>query len=340
VPSRTRRLTRTLLLLGGLLAVPRPAPTQAVLENDSLRVEIIGLRRWTVAMIQDSLARHDPKASLLSHACAVALRGIGFADASAVYYAAGTAGRRQESIVVSVVEPQDSALVRFRTAPPRRRPSTASARATAALFERHPRAAQQSLRRPATLLAGTPLAPADSVLAPALPLRGVLAAHRAPAARQRAYRTLATDGNDTNRVAAVVVLANFADADRTWWSLVDALRDPAPPVRVAAMQLLHGLAADRPRRVDWRPAAAGMRAVLDGTNLFAHNDLLEALVATEVAPRLAPRLLGGGGGRLVLGKLRSDAPRERDLARRLLVQLAGRDLGDDPDEWERWVRRL
>jgi len=326
-------------MLVGLFAAPSSARTQAVLENDSLRVELIGLRRWTVPMIQDSLARYAPESSLLSHACAAALRKIGFADASATYYPVGTAGGRREYVVVSLVEPQDSARVQYRAAFTTTLPATGPARAAAALFEDHPRAAQQSLRRPAILLSAAVLAPVDSFLAPALPLRRLLAANRSAAARGRSYRTLEADGNASNRIAATILLANFADADRTWWALVDGLRDPAPPVRVAAMQLLHGLAADRPRRVDWRPATASVRRVLDGTYLFAHNDLLEALTATQVSPRLARPLLAGGG-HLVLAKLRSDAPRERELARRFLAQLAGRDLGNDPARWEAWVARL
>src|SRR4051812_28278239 len=63
------------------------AAAQTVLENDSLRLELIGLKRWTVPMIQDSLRRYAPTDSLMSHACAAILRQkLRFADASVVYY--------------------------------------------------------------------------------------------------------------------------------------------------------------------------------------------------------------------------------------------------------------
>jgi hypothetical protein len=335
-----RRFVRTVTI--AVVATLALAPTlraQAVLQNDSLRVELIGLRRWTVPMIQDSLRRHAPQASLLSHACAAALRAIGFADASAVYYAPGTGGGTQEYVVVSVIEPQDSALVRWRAPFRDTLPAEATAREVATLLARQPRAVQQMLRRPALLLSTATLAPTDSFLAPALPLRAFLDARRAATVRQRAYRTLSHDGDEANRVAATILLANFADRDRTWWTLVDGLRDRATPVHVAATQLLHGLTADRPRRVDWAPAASSVRAVLDGTDLFAHDALLAALAATRVSPRLARPLLAGGG-HLVLAKLRSSAPRERALARRFLVQIAGRDLGDEPARWEAWIAAL
>lgn len=325
--------------LAGCVAAVHPVSAQAVLENDSLRVELIGLRRWTVPMIEDSLHRYAPTSSLLSHACAVALRQIGFADASATYYRAGTGGGTKEFVVVSLVEPQDSARIRYRAPLRDTLRATELARTVVALLETHQRASQQLLRRSTLLLAATSLAPADTFLAPALPLRAFLAANRSASARRSTYGTLASDGNDTNRVAATILLANFHRDDRAWWALVEGLRDPATPVNVASMQLLHGLAADRARRVDWTPAVVHLRAVLDGTNLFAHNDLLEALVATRVSPRLAKPLLVGGG-QLVLAKLRSSAPRERDLARRFLIQLAGRDLGESAGSWEAWMGSL
>ena len=94
------------------------------------------------------------------------------------------------------------------------------------------------------------------------------------------------------------------------------------------------------RPVDWTPAVPALRALLDGTNLFAHTQLMETLAATRVSPELAPRLLGGGGGAIVLAKVGALDPRARTAAHRVLTQLAGRDLGDDPAAWQRWVATL
>ncbi len=51
-----RRVIR-IALLATVMAAPSASRAQTVLQNDSLRVELIGLRRWTVPMIQDSLRR-------------------------------------------------------------------------------------------------------------------------------------------------------------------------------------------------------------------------------------------------------------------------------------------
>jgi hypothetical protein len=60
-------------------------------------------------------------------------------------------------------------------------------------------------------------------------------------------------------------------------------------------------------------------------------------------PALASPLLNGGGYMVLaklLAKLRSQRTAERQAAPRFLVQIAGRDLGDDAAAWEAWVRGL
>jgi hypothetical protein len=91
--------------------------------------------------------------------------------------------------------------------------------------------------------------------------------------------------------------------------------------------------------VNWAPTIQTLRAILDGTNLSAHDQLMEVLAATQVDPALARPLLKDGGY-IVLAKLGSQGMAERQAARRFLVQIAGRDLGDDPEPWQEWLRSL
>jgi hypothetical protein len=154
-----------------------------------------------------------------------------------------------------------------------------------------------------------------------------------------ALATLARDGNWRNRVVAAVLLSNFAQSDSAWWALADALRDPMGVVSGTAAQVLAHLPNAASHTVDWAPATPTLRAILDGTNLFAHNEMMEVLAATRVDPALARPLLGGGGF-LVLAKLGAQGQVERQAAHRFLVQIAGRDLGDDPAPWRTWVKGL
>ena len=120
---------------------------------------------------------------------------------------------------------------------------------------------------------------------------------------------------------------------------MDALRDPDGPVSATATQVLSLLSKAAQRPVDWAPALPALRALLDGTNLFAHNQVMETLAATRVSANFAPTLLRGGGA-IVLAKLSALDPRARKAAHDLLTQLAGRDLGDDPAAWRLWVAAL
>src|SRR5687768_11083939 len=94
------------------------ARAQNVITLPGKTVEVLGLKRWTIAMIQDSMAKYAPGESLTSHACAAVLRyKLGFADAAATTYVGWPRGDTIQRIVVSVVEPQDSSRVRHRVMP-------------------------------------------------------------------------------------------------------------------------------------------------------------------------------------------------------------------------------
>jgi len=261
-----------------------------------------------------------------------------FADASVMYYRPDT-GSSGGVLIVSVIEPQDSALVRYKPPYHDSLPARPEWRTVVNVFEDHNDAFQAAVQSAGFLMGDTIAAQFATQLHAALPLRSFLRARQSPAEFQLALATLAGDGNSKNRVVAAVLLTNFAASDSSWWALLDALRDPTAFVGATASQVLSMLARSRPRRVDWAPIAPTARALLDGTNLFAHNDVMTALAATDVSPVLAPRLLGGGGV-LILAKLGSSDPSGRVAAHRLLVQLSGRDYGFAVDEWRRWIATL
>jgi hypothetical protein len=311
-----------------------------ILETPTTRLELIGLKRWTLAMIQDSLARYAPGESLVSHACAAILREkLGFADAAVQYSPPGFNGRTKGYFAVPVVEPQDSARVRYRELPRDSLPHAADWAEALAVFEKHNQAFQSAIQAPAFLLGQMSPDSVEPRLAAARQLLKFLRAHRTHGDRQVALRTLARDSSPHNRVIAAVMLAGFVDSDSSWWALADALRDQDGMVSATASQVLSTMSRAAARPVNWAPVADGVRAVLDGTNLFAHNTLLEALVATRVDSTLAPALLRGGG-ELVLAKLRSEDLPTAGLAQRFLTQLSGRDFGQDAAAWENWIRSL
>jgi hypothetical protein len=328
------------LALSVATAVAAQSVRNAILETPTARLELIGLKGWTLAMIQDSLARYAPGDSLTSHACAALLRQkLRFADAAVQFYPPGSFGNTKGYFAVPVVEPHDSARVRYRAAPHDSLPDRVDWALALTVFKKHNQVFQSAIQTPALLLGRMHPDSVEPRLAPARPLLEFLRAHRNEADHRVALRTLAHDGNAHNRVIAAVVIAGFAESDSTWWALADALRDQDGMVSATASQVLSTLSQAGAKPVNWAPAVDAVRAVLDGTNLFAHNTLLDALVATRVDPALAPVLLRDGG-ELVLAKLRSEDPSGAHAAQRFLTQVSGRDFGRNASAWENWLRSL
>ena len=106
-----------------------------------------------------------------------------------------------------------------------------------------------------------------------------------------------------------------------------------------AATVLERLAYDAPRRVDWRPAATSLHAILDGTSLFQFPTILRVLVATGADTTLAKPLLANGG-EMVLAYLAAQHPPSRTAAHQLLIALAGRDLGENVGPWRDWIASL
>lgn len=343
------RLARTLIrvaIAAALLSAPRAAAAQVAFDSPAGRVEILGLRRWTVAMLRDSLRRYAPGQALHDAACMVTLRdSLGFAEASVEELEWPTPGGRPRTyLTIKLVEPQDAARVRWDVRPrdqfssllpdyaPLVLPVTDSTGAVWRGRLLYWLQFADSAQRRGALDRAAPARRADGerVLA-------FLAAHRSTADRRRAMRVLADDGFWVNRMVATAVLSGFAAQDSTWWTLVRALRDPHDGVRTAAEMALRSMP---PRALDWRPVATDLRLLLGGTNLPVMRDVFELLARTQVAPDLAGPLLHDNGD-WILDHLDAETPMAAGAAHALLVRLnGGRDLGRGRAAWSAWAARL
>ena len=338
------RTTSLLLALTGGLAGASPVEGQAVLSLPGKTVEVIGLQRWTIQMMQDSIAKYAPGESLASHACAAVLRyKLGFAEASSTTYLGWTRGDTTPRIVVAVVEPQDSARIRHRSMP---MDSTApfSPWVTAvALVAKSPGVVEAAvssylkwrLDSVGTAVPGYARRDSTSVRA----YWHFLADHARPSDFADARRILLGDRDYRNRTVAASILANFVDRDSSWYALVEAVRESDGLVKVVSGVVLSTASRDAKRPVDWTPAAPSLHSILDGTSLFQLPVVIDALLATGVDRRLAHSLLGRGG-RMLLSFMEAQHPAPRGSAHRLLVALAGQDLGDDVGKWRSWIDGL
>lgn len=338
--ERRAALTTTLLVavISATSTAMAQGPARLALP-DGRRVEVFGLRRWTIDMVQDSLKKYSPRDSLTSHACAATLRyTLGFADAGSWLFMFN--GDTASQATVAVREPQDSARVHFRSLPvdtvnPRR----AWRVATRALGT-HPVAFRTVMRQRLgdTLRRRDPLRDSGDVAAAAR-LQRFLATQRGTRVRDAALYALSHAPNRDDRSVAALILASFPESDAVRRGLLDAVRDPDDQVRSLVADAADAMSRLHPRTVDWRPVGGGIHAMLDGTAVFRFATVVDVLTRTGVGPRDAALLLRGGGAMLV-DVLASEHTFFSARSRTLLTQLAGRDLGPDPDSWREWIATL
>ena len=157
---------------------------------------------------------------------------------------------------------------------------------------------------------------------------------------ESAVAVLAGSNDQTGRAAAAKAMRQFANEDGAWRALAAAMLDLDASVSMAASGSLNWMRRNAARKVDWAPAADDLAALLRGTNLFVFNELVRTVASTGIDPAMAPRLLGQGGGRLLLLYLSAQHDAERDEARSLLTRLRGEDLGADRARWEEWLAGL
>lgn len=332
------------------LAATSSARAQHVMELPDGRAEVIGLKRWTPSMLADSLGLHAPGVSLFqTEECTKALTSrLHF---SSVYIEKrvirGAQGDQVQSVVIRVVEPQDSAQIHWARIPRDSQPPRPEWADVRRVFYDARRQvfveASDDLqlyglyRKQGAAPAVARAAQIGFDTAHATALWRALERHVSDADRRLAIQTLRRDGSRQNRMMAAAILSNFEASDDAWHALAGALRDPYPGVNVAAMHSLTMLGNNFARTVNWTPATASLRAVLDGANLQAFMPLVRVLTQTHVAPSETRRLLKAGG-ELVVAHVEAADGRSRETAAAFLRQLAGTDR--PTASWRAWVASL
>jgi hypothetical protein len=334
----------------GALAAPLQA--QIRYEAADAHVEVLGLHRWTLKMLQDSIAHYAKGQKLEDAACMVTLReSLHFVEASVTTYsgygAPGAKDRVKETLVVMVVEPQDSAKVKWDVRPRNEYTTLIPEYSSIVLpvtdtvgglwggrVDNWLQYYTSDAEHRASAIARVPAKSRDAAQADAERLWKFLDEHRSEDDRVRALRVLRTDGFNVNRYVAAMVLMSFPASDSTWWALARALRDPHERVRGAARTALYEMA---PRRIDWTPVATDLRLLVGGTNLPSLLTTFEVLDRTQIDPKLASTLLHNNA-QWVLDHMGATYPSASYTAHKLLVRLnAGVDLGKTRADWETWA---
>ncbi|HUP19365.1 MAG TPA: hypothetical protein VM778_05355 [Gemmatimonadota bacterium] len=322
----------SILLLALLPLGAAPAAAQ-ILDTPAGPVEFVGLEHRTPEAVRDALAAARPDVPIHTTGAAQALReALGFADAAAGTFVGF--GLPDGYMTLTVVEPEEAARVRYAEPPPDSLGPIPEWSEAYALFPE----ARWAWGYAVFGAASAPNAPDETSL-PAV--RAFLDAHATPADRARAMEVLASDRHWFNRSIAAAVLSNFPDWDETWHALARAARGFGPDDRSRGLAVasLTALGQRHARPVDWTPAADDLRALLDGTSVFAFPQVLEVLARTRVSRDLAGPLLAGGG-ELVLDHLSISIPSTRARAMGVLEGLSGLDYGSDAERWRAWIETL
>lgn len=303
-------------------------------------VEAAGLQHWTLERVENAVAEAG-MSLFATRAEPRRLRTLPDTFPQGVIYQGR--GDSAVTVFVALVEPEDAHLVKVRAIGEDTTGSRVQwpvlgelARAPFGVLERGVR---ERIRARAAGLRPKLLA---SMLADSAELRGVwrtLDAHSTSEDAAAAREVLTTSPHVDDRVAAVAILSSFPEEDAAWHALVGALLDPNDRVREYAHAVLHAFLSDYPRRVDWRPAAADLHALLAGSVLMYLPDVLDLLVATGVGPELAGPLLEDGG-HAVLMFAGAQNPWARGPAHRFLRAVSGRQSSATPAEWRAWIAEL
>ncbi len=332
------KIRRTLVLLFTVaFAIRSRSALSQQVETSAGLLEFVGLHRWTVGMVQDSMARHAPGRALGQ--CAGVLRSLGFPSALSL----GTVSEdgRPMTLVI-VVEPQDSLLVRRLPKPSRSgiRPRTWDEgyrilRESNGGFQTGTQsfgiyATGDTLRERLVMS----LRPRDS--AAVRSLWRFFDINRNAVAAKMARRVLLGDSTFEDRILAAAILGAQRGRTEAWYALIKGLRDEDERVAATSEQALKSLSTGVVSSIDWRPARSDLRALIGGTNVFALSTTLSALTRTKINPNLARALLRNNGV-LVFDLLASHSTEPQQAAHDFLTLAAGKDLGMSRDVWIRWL---
>lgn len=256
-------------------------------------VEFVGLKKWNLEDLVDSLIALNPNTNL--HACAAILKQhYKFADASVM----NLSTEDGLSTIVTVIEPQDSFRVNYRSVLNYISEIEINWNELIRLTD-DISTVQIGLQYYGGILKGNIEATHDKIkkytdiidVNNLNSLWSFLYNHQNAVDKDIAIKILAGDRNPKKRIAATLILSNFSNDDESRKVLVETLRDPDENVRFIAYLTLNMYVNYFPRKIDWSESKSSLRWLLNGTYLASFETLLRILEKTELTSGLGKKLL-------------------------------------------------
>lgn len=325
------------------VAIISPSVAQ-VLDGPRGPVEFIGLKQWKASDLFESIQELDPDKPF--HACAAVMkRDLEFPDAAAFVYMEQLEDGSMDVYTV-VVGVEDSSGVRYQS------PGTETI-ALPEVWQKMQTATEEDFRTFSALVqARYQVIKADAPAAKAPTLAEYFGASTdtveevwelmdgtyEAADYDLALEVLAKDASWSARAISTMILGYFPENDKSWHGLAGSLIDSESFVRNVAEKVLEGLVrADKAKQVQWSKARESLVALFGGTNPFAFNAILEALVATEVDAEFALELVREKPD-LLLAHAGAKHEKYRTPALDFLKTVSDEDFGTDMEAWESWIR--
>ncbi|WP_457565510.1 hypothetical protein, partial [Caldithrix abyssi] len=224
-----------------------------VIDTPDGKVEFIGLRRWSVEKIIDTLAVIAPGVSI--DRCAGLLKEAGFPEASLFKYSWKN-GKMYS--VITIVEPEYARFVKYKTFTDSISEELPQWKGLIDIYRRNPFEMQLALnfwQKDLNALKESKFTEALSSDRIRL-IQSKIASYNTQKDKELAIWILNNDPLWINRAMAAVVLINFPQSDLVWWSLMDALRDANARVSSMAISVLNHFSQFHPEPVTWSPLSA------------------------------------------------------------------------------------
>lgn len=284
-----------------------------VVDTERGKVEFIGLEKWNVDELVDTLRAISPNRTL--HACAVDLRRkLGFPDASAIGY---YDENKNIYTVITVVEDQYRDKIEYLNVPSDTLLPVKDWKLALNISQKDPQSFNWAVQSYGNVLQENKEETSKNIPGwvnkeNVVLVWNFLLEHQSVKDKELAYWILKSDGNYKNRMIAAAILANFTDSDFTWWMLIDEMRFPDARASNVAQAVVNTTLETNPRAVNWKPALHSLKHLLEGTNLFAYNTVLELLAQTGINEELATQLLTERASQLLQAYLESNFQTVRD----------------------------
>jgi hypothetical protein len=311
-----------------------PVFAQQTVKDGKNTIEFIGLQKWTVQRLQDSVRKYAPKVSLAF--CAATLKSeFGFRGASVVWHSDST-------LAVTVIEPQDSSYVRYHhcfaggVGLPRKwydfqtrysQKHYESQIAVACRFESDDstRKLSEAYRR-------------YSIKVDTVALQEIRTALKEyPIEVSQLAQVIRNHYDMWSRRTAIMALTGAPNNDTALTSVVFALRSVGD-VDLSALPLI---LKHRTKPIVIAPMIDDLQAIVNGTNLFAYPEVLKLLTQAKLSQQEFKQIFNTAHSRrLLLSHLRAALDGVRKPAQELMNMVNPAFARMPSTEQEQFVQKM